>query len=317
VNFLERFAAAGALVFALLTWAVIFGPAGLPSTGSRADGKSLQLGRCFVYAQGENIRARCDGSDRLLGRWPRLYFFAFDGTNFALSTIEQARRGTATLIRSGVAEETSAPGDVIYASCGTIASFDGRHGPAWDIVAGRPLRVGSLSVPACSADRAEVIGLNRSGLLVTGGGRVIRGRDRPAGGQNPYGMSMSGEYVAYSSRVGDPAQLCLDRRPFGSPACYKQRVTGPAVLSVSDDGKVLFTGFAGGECYYSGPGFSQQSKTPSPGAELHPCRDILIASPSAAPRTVVPMAGSPQWATRLQLIEIAAAVRKFSEQRRR
>jgi len=204
-------------------------------------------------------------------------------------------------------------GVILYASCGTIASFDGRPGLAWDVVAQHPLAVDSLLVPACSSDRASAIGLNSSGFLVTGNGLVLRRPDRPAGGQNPYGMSRSGEYIAYSSRVGDPGALCLDRRPFGHPVCFRQKTPGPPVFSVSDDGKVLFTQLTGGDCYYSGPGFNQQSKKPSPGAELHPCRGILVAARGAAPRLVVPMAFSPQWATRAQLSEIAAAIHKFSD----
>lgn len=269
-----------------------------------AAGTSLNLkGQskpCIAYRTNGELRANCDGKDALLLKRPGLASFAIgvdDGTVLG-------GQNWAYLWRSGVwAQLDVRPNtwvDKLYESCGIALAPRGDTALAKqrivDVVTGKPASFSDLRWPQCSVDRSLIVGINKAGELITNSGKILA----PSGQSYSFAVSPSGQWIALLRDDDRSVKLCLSDSRNVHTRCYSKDASGHnelrslSPLSVNNAGEVLLEIGTGEGCWYAGAG-TRVSRRKFPGSGADECAGVAVASPTSAPRLILPLGFRPAW----------------------
>lgn len=253
---------------------------------------------CIVYRHNGELRASCSGKNVLLLRKRGLASFAIGaGGGTVLGGI-----GWAYLLRSGKwAKLRVSPATWtadIYASCGIAfaphGNFPQPKQVTLDVVSGKEAKFTNLQWPQCSADRALIVGIDSVGRLVTNSGRVLDGNHISL---DAYSVSPSGRWIAVFDQ--DALRLCITDTRNWDTRCFSTASSTPT-LSVNDAGEVLLEEGTTETCWGANEG-TIVSRKKFPGAGADQCFGVGIASPTAAPRVIIPLGSRPAWVSKKNL----------------
>lgn len=263
-----------------------------------------QVKACVAYRKNGELRANCDGIDVVLLKKQDLVSYAIgvDGGTVL------GGEGWAYMMRGGREANLAVPPMTwtgsIYRSCGTALAPQGEAGRATvDVIAGAPVSFTDLGRPECSADRSLIVGINAAGELVTNRGRVLAATRRFG---YFFAVSPSGRWIAFFRHdPGHLTQLCISDTHDWSSRCISKTAKGyenafmdsgieSGGLSLNDAGGALLVAEGGGGCWYTANAV-RGSRTKFPGSSPDACSGVAVASPSSAPRVIIPLGFRPTW----------------------
>ncbi|MGH9481976.1 MAG: hypothetical protein ACRD1L_07755, partial [Terriglobales bacterium] len=254
------------------------------------------------------VRVRCGaGGDQVLLRRSGLVDYAILGDQLAALTVPASawgagEGGRAELIAHGKTVAVRSGVRAVYASCGTIvAVLD--SGDAWDLVAKQPVGFTELAQPTCNSGRSTILGLDGARRVVLQPGGDVG----EAFTSSAHGVSPSGSYFVFVTAQG-VVELCIGSLPGAKRTYYRISDSLTGTLSIDNAGRVLFEDESGGGCYYGGPWSRDFSKARTHAADA--CYGVFLASPSSAPKLVVPTGFKPTWVPQSAVAELLAAARE-------
>ncbi len=265
-----------------------------------ANTAHAQRSECIAYLSHNDIRLRCDGTERVLLREPGLSMYAINAPFIAVvltrtvarNRIEQLQSDKVLLLSPGKEKVVKVPASIafLYASCGTIlANLRDERETTWDIIAGKPAAFTTLRRPVCSADRSQIIGINSSGQLVQSSGTVIA-QPREFG---QYAISRSGNTVGlFRQQKDQPLRPCVRSGTTNTERCYDADVVDRDGIAVDDDGRALFVQLIGRTCYYVNGELTTKKAS---GAASDQCFASMLAASGAPPKRVAVLGELPSW----------------------
>ncbi len=217
---------------------------------------------CYAFLERGDLWTVCQGKRERIDLQGKVLDFAVsaDGSYFAaqekfeLSDIGGARQLLVSLSRTPIEKSKLVEfPEVLYATCGTIISFDGLSLSPFDLINSQPTRFSLYKSFRCSSDRQVIAGWteeydaqtqtharNDPGLSIQRRLRVSHSGKQSEftiWGWEVFDVSPNGKYLAYSTvaKQGREHALCVAEAE-GKPACVLH--SGDSV-SVSDTGEIL------------------------------------------------------------------------------
>jgi len=258
---------------------VVLLPFGMPVLTAAKQNAQAALPKdlCYSFLRDGDVWTLCGGKQEHLPLNGRVWHYAVssDGSSFAFITEEPSstRGGIAhkklqvvSLKSEHKTEVKETSLDFLSASCGAIVGYQAGTRETRDVTSGQLLSISSRQFIKCDSSRRTIVGwddLNAKSATLTVQVNETEAEKVPAsttGGHN-FGVSPSGEYIAFFSEKSGSDQLCIQRVGSAAQCAGGIDVVGFDGISLSDSGAALFTGHTGKGCFYKDMGhFSEKPR---------------------------------------------------------
>jgi hypothetical protein len=237
------------------------------ATAPDGVGKTL----CYAFLREGDVWTACNGKRQKVqlkaAGTVMHYAVSSNGANLALLLDRSKPDQRGIVVKNLVVASLRSPAEVpvkstewqfVRATCGTILGYSPGSWLATDIFTGKAVEYPPDRAFRCDAWRNVVVGWNDVHIMSTE--LLLRVHAMPdrtiaafVNGGMDFDVSENGAYAAYySTRGGNPSQLCVLKIHGGAEACVAEGhdEAGLDGMSLSNTGGVLYAGHTGESCYY-------------------------------------------------------------------